>query len=140
MDVLNCGKWSCSFAYFCIFRVEDMMTVLPSTFHAWNVLSVPRVNVLLTHLKIFLLLFNYSCPNFSPLALTCTDPPSTPHSHPVHVHGSFMLFLWIIKKGCSPSLPHYPSPSSPLVTIILFFISMSLVLFCSFVLLIRFHL
>ena len=34
----------------------------------------------------------------------------------------------------------YPSPPSPLVIVSLFFISMSLVLFCSFVLLIRFHL
>ena len=49
----------------------------------------------------------------------------------VGVHGSLIHGPWL---DPSPSFPHYPSPTSPLVTVSLFFISMSLVvLFCSLV-------
>ena len=41
-----------------------------------------------------------------------------------------MCLLYMFLDGPSPIFPHYPSPLSPLVTVTLFFISMSLVIFC----------
>ena len=63
---------------------------------------------------IFLLLFYYSCSNFSPLALLCPSYPPPPHSHTVvHVHGSYIDVLCL---GPSPSFHYYPPLYSPLVT------------------------
>ena len=36
----------------------------------------------------------------------------------------------MLLDGPSPIIPHYPSPTSPLITVSFFFISMSLVIFC----------
>ena len=80
------------------------------------------------HVKI-LLLCNYSCPHFPPL-LSPALPTTTSHiqssSHPVSLSmGPLYTFL----DNPSPSLPRYLShPSFQLVS--LFFISMSLVIFC----------
>ena len=61
-------------------------------------------------------------------------PPCSTHPHlppsilsPFgFVHGSFIMFL----DNLSPSFPRYSPPTSPMVTITLFFISVSLVIFC----------
>ena len=77
----------------------------------------------------FLLLFSDSYPNFFPIALPYPIPPrfqseSTPLSTPMC---SLFVFLCLPLPLCSPL-----SPSS-LVTVSLFFVSKSLVLFCSLV-------
>ena len=72
-------------------------------------------------------------PLFSPASPT---PVPSVSPHPVDLYrGSF---IHIPSLDPSPSFPHFPSLPSPLVR--LFFISMSLVLLCSFALSIRFHL
>ena len=87
---------------------------------------------------IILLLFNYSCPHLpstTPLA-TPAKPISLPcfHTHPRFCPCVLYSCSWKLFRPLSPS-------TSPLVTIRLFLISMSLVCFaCLFVLLIRFHL
>ena len=76
---------------------------------------------------LLLLLFSYSCPTFFPVALLC-PPPTTPTVNPhtiVCAHESSIHVPWLAP---SPSFPHYPPPPSPLVTVSLFFIFMSLVL------------
>ena len=78
--------------------------------------------------------FFYFCsvtvaPNFPPLLSPALPNPHFPHSilPPMFfVHGSFIHFPWF---DPFPYLPHYPSPSSSLVTDSLFTVSMSLVLF-----------
>ena len=80
----------------------------------------------------FLLLFSYSCPYFPPLlfhALPTTHLPLSILPHIVFVHGSY------IHVPCLTLLPFpcYPPSPSLLVTVSLFFISMSLVIFCLFV-------
>ena len=69
---------------------------------------------------------------FPAITLPCpTHPlPSTfsPLPPVVFVHGSFIHFPWPV-----PFFPHHPPSSSLLVTVSLFFISMSVVMFCSFV-------
>ena len=79
----------------------------------------------------FLLLFSYSCPTFSPW-LTPTRPPPLPQPIPyiVHAHESSIRVPLLVPF---PSFPYYPPFPSPLVTVSLFFISTSLILFCSFV-------
>ena len=75
-----------------------------------------------------LLLFYYSCLNFSSMALLCPAHPPTPTVIPnrvVHVHGSFMYVPWLF-----PFFPPWPLSPQPLVTVNLFLISMPLVLFC----------
>ena len=69
------------------------------------------------------LLINYSCPHFSPLLSPAlpTSPTFNPPPPLVLVHGSFIPFPFFP--------PLAPSPH-PLVTVSLFFISMSVVLFC----------
>ena len=60
----------------------------------------------------FLLLFYYSCVNFSPFALLCPSHPPTPlvNSHTVvHVHGSFIHILCVVPF---PSFHGCPSPRS----------------------------
>ena len=97
------------------------------------------------HQTLFLFLLNHflncycSCPYFPPFALL---RPSHPRSHShfphfVHVHGSFIHVLCLVP---SPSFHHYPPPYSPLVTVSLFHVSMLVVLFCLFILFIRFFL
>ena len=53
-------------------------------------------------------------------------PPTLPPTHFGFLHVSFILFL----GDPSSIFPHYPSPPTPLVTVSLFFISVSLVIFC----------
>ena len=81
-------------------------------------------------LKKILLLFSYSCPHLSHMALPCPTHPSTSpfNPHPiVFVHGSS---IHVPGLDPSPSFPNCLSSPSPLVTVSLFFISMSLFLFC----------
>ena len=90
----------------------------------------------------FLLLLNYSCPNFTPIALpTLPNPhpptfiPPTPHSHsqsPPHCPCPWVLYICSLTCSFPFFPPLYPS-SFALVTVSLFFISMSLVLFCPLV-------
>ena len=76
-----------------------------------------------------ILLFKYSCVHF---------PSTTPHNatHP-HLQPSILLPLtlsmgplYMVLDSPSSIFPHYPSPLPPLITVSLFFISMSLVIFC----------
>ena len=84
-------------------------------------------DILLFH---FLLLFYYSCPNFPPLpTFVHSTPTPTVNSHAVvHVHESFIHVLCLVP---SPSFHHFLPPLYPLLTVSLFHISMSVVLFCS---------
>ena len=77
--------------------------------------------------------------------------PFSPHHvpHPIHPRfptsnllplGLSMGPLNMVLDGLSPIFPQYPSLPSPLVSVSLFFISMSLVIFCLLIQLIRFHL
>ena len=81
----------------------------------------------------------------SSIVVPISPPPlsPTPTSHPQSFPplpfsvGPLYMFL----DDPSPTFPCYPYHPSPLVTVSLFFISISLVIFCSlFVSLIRFHL
>ena len=75
-------------------------------------------------LSVFLLLFKYSCPHFSPITFHL---PAHPHLPPLSLSvGPLYMFL----DDPSPSFPHYSPTSSLLVTVSFFFISMSLVPFC----------
>ena len=64
------------------------------------------------------LLFNYSCPHFSPITLpwpTHPPPPTfSPYPHIVFVHESFLHAPWL---DPSPSFLHYTPLPSPLVTV-----------------------
>ena len=87
----------------------------------------------------FFSLFNYSCLTFPPIGLPCLHPllPQsipTPLSMPT---GPLYTFLDLPLPLLSS---RYLLFLSPLSLSVFFFISMSLVLFCSFVLFIRFHL
>ena len=80
-------------------------------------------------LFLFLLLFNYSCSHFPPITL-----PYPTHSHIPH---AILPHLWLcpwVLYACSlmtlPLLCPVTLSPSPLVPVCLFFISMSLVLFC----------
>ena len=73
--------------------------------------------------------------------------PFSPHHSPTHpclpplnlpTLALSVCPLYMFLDGLSPVFPHYPSPHSPLVTVSLFFISMSLVIFCFLVCLYRF--
>ena len=82
--------------------------------------------------QIILLLFNYSRLHLPPT--TAPYNPSHPHLHPLlppllgFVHVSFI----VVPENLSPFPPLSP-PTSPLVTVRLFLISMSLVILCLFV-------
>ena len=82
-------------------------------------------------LKFFFIVQLYCLP-LSPIPLPCSTYPHLPHSiltPIVFVHVSFTHVPW----WPFPFFPPLPPPCSPLVTVSLFFISVSLVLFCSFV-------
>ena len=104
-------------------------------------LSLHHLLKILFLLKKFLLLFNYSCSHFPPFLYPALPTPLShiqSSSPVVFLHGSFIHVPWL---DPSPSFPRYPSPRpSPLVTVSLFFICMSLVLFLLLVLLARFYL
>ena len=91
------------------------------------------------------LLFFYCCSSTVVSISPTTTPPHPTHPHlpPVilphfgFVHVSFLYIPWWPCPFFSPLSP----PTSPLFTVSLFFISLSLALFvCLFVLLIKFHL
>ena len=94
-----------------------------------NPLFYPLLHFLPLCLFYFLLMFEYSCfhcPSQNcPLPLPTRLPPSIlpPLALP-------MCALYMFPDDPSLIFPHYPSPPSPLVTASLFFISMSLVIFC----------
>ena len=81
----------------------------------------------------FLLLFNYSCPHFTPPTQLLSSALPSPISH-IQSFPSLLFLsmgpLYMFLDDPSPSLPSYPPLPSPQVTFSLFFISMSLVLFC----------
>ena len=89
----------------------------------------PTLHFIFLFILSFLLLFNYSCPHFSPITLPW--PTYLPRSilPIVLVHGSFIQVPWL---DPSPSFPHYPPPRSPLAIVRLFLVSMSLGIFCLF--------
>ena len=84
-----------------------------------------------------LLLFSHSCPTFFPFAHH-NPAPLLSQSIPPHCPCPGVLYSCSIAY-LFPSPPCFPSSLSPLVTVSLFFISKSQVLFCSFVLVISFH-
>ena len=114
------------------------------TFEVWWNGAVPRL--LQTHddicgllcvssqwIPCFLLLFYYSCPNFSPFAFLCPAhlpaPTVIPHAI-VRVRGSFIHVLWLVP---SSSFHHSPPPLRPL-SVSCFHASSSILfvsLFCS---------
>ena len=82
-------------------------------------------------------LFIYCCsvtvvPPFSPVLTTAPIPP-LPQSIPVPIVCAQEYFIHVLWLAFPPSFLCYPPPSSLLDVISLFFISKSLVLFCSFV-------
>ena len=82
--------------------------------------------------KIFLLLFNYSCPSFPPITLPCSTHPLPSTFSPPHlfVHGSFIHVPWL---DHSPSFLHYPSlPSGHCQFVLYFHVSVSVFLACLF--------
>ena len=83
---------------------------------------------LLTFYIFLKLLLKYSCLHFP-----STTPPSPPPPLPPSILPSLALSmspLYMFLDNPPPSFPHYPSPPFPMVTASLFFISMSLVVFC----------
>ena len=78
----------------------------------------------------FKLLFSYSCPHFSSITLFCPTHPHFPHSVLPTLLSLSMGPLYMFPDNPFPSLPRYPPSLSPLVTVILFFISMSQVTLC----------
>ena len=91
-------------------------------------------NNLCEHVLCFCLsLFNYSCPDFSLITFPHPVQPTLPQSIPTLL-SMYMCPLYMFFNQSLPLLSHhYPSPHSPLVTVSLFFIFMSLVSFCLFV-------
>ena len=67
---------------------------------------------------------------FTPPPLSPVPPTTTSHPQSFPLLALFMCPLYEFLDDPSPSFPHYFPPSSPLVTVSLFFISTSLVLFC----------
>ena len=90
---------------------------------------------------IILLLFRYSFPTFSPIAhpYPISLPPRVNFPQPPHRPCPWVLCSCFLAWPF-PFFSRDPPQPSPLVTVSLFFIPKSLVLFCSFVLLIRFNL
>ena len=84
----------------------------------------------------FLLLFNYSCVPFLPIPPPC--PIHTPLPPQLHPAPSFCPCV-LYSSSCKP-LSSLSPPHSPLAIVRLFLISMSLVIFCFFLLLIMFQL
>ena len=77
----------------------------------------------------YLLLFKYSCLHFSPpLPPHHLSPPPTFDSTPLWLCPCVLYTCSLMTLPLFP--PHYLSLFSPLVTISLFFISVSLVIFC----------
>ena len=107
----------------------------PANFYDHNILLFFKLKIFL-----FLLLFKYSYLHFPP-----PTPTHSTHSYlpPLILHSiGFVHVIFIhVPGGPFPIFPPLSPPSSPLVTIGLLFISMSLVIFyLLFFLLIRFHL
>ena len=96
----------------------------PHTTHTHN----KRIPFLL---KFFLLIFKYGCLHFPTTTLPCSTHTYLPPSilHPFGSMGPLHMFIY----NPFPSFPHYFPLRSPLVTVTLLLISMSLVVFCSLV-------
>ena len=82
------------------------------------------------------------CFNFIVVQVQLSHFPTTTFSSPIHLHlhpQSYPLLalsfgpLYMFLDNPSPFFPCYLPPPPPLVTVSLFFISMSLVIFCLFV-------
>ena len=65
-----------------------------------------------------------------PPPLSSTPPNSTSHPHSFSPLALPMGPLYMFLDNPFPSFPHYPSPFPSLVTVSLFFITASLVIFC----------
>ena len=82
------------------------------------------------------LLFKYSCLHFPSTTFPCpTHPTFYPQSFPPLALSMSPLYMFL--DDPSPFFPRYCPPPSPLVTVSLFFISVSVVLFCLSLLYIR---
>ena len=80
--------------------------------------------------KVFLLFFKYTCLHFP---LPFTPNPAIPTSHHPLSYPPLALSmcpLYMVLDNPFPFSPLLTSPTSPLVTVCLFFISVSLVIFC----------
>ena len=112
-----------------------------------NALVTSRVNwfsflLLLSFWQFLKIVVQLQLSCLSPIACPCSIPP-TPTVNPPPCPPPCGLCPWVFYT-CSLTwsfsfFPLNPPHPSPLVSVTLFFISMSLVLFCSSVLLIRFH-
>ena len=80
----------------------------------------------------YILLFNYTCPNFSPVVLLASPTPCSHSQSPPCCLCPWVICICYLTRHfpCFPFLSSYPLP---LVTVSLFLVSMPLVLFCSFV-------
>ena len=119
------------FIYFC----SDLYYFLPpihfgrcsfSSFFRWTVILCFLRFYLLLFFNLFLFLFKYSCLHFH---LPTPPHPCLPPSN-LPLLALSMCPLYMFLDGPSPVSPHYPFPLSLLVTLSLFFISVSLVIFC----------
>ena len=81
---------------------------------------------------IFCFLFFYCCSSTVVSIFTLLPPYPHPHLPPLNLPSLFLSIcpFYMFFDGPSPFIPYYPSPSSSLVTVSLFFILMSLVIFC----------
>ena len=122
---LDC-TWKLGQVYYCMPAPRSMSGTMYLI--AWTTVE--------TYASYFLIYIFYCCsstvvsifPHHNPLP----HRPPTPTLHPTpfgFVHGSFIHVL----DNLSPSFPHYLPLPYPLVTVSLFFISMSLVISCLFV-------
>ena len=91
----------------------------------WN---ISFLNFMYLFMYLFLLFFKYNCLHFPP-------PPSCPTHHHLSPSNLPLLALpicplYLFLDGPSPINPNYPLSPSSVVTVGLFFISMSVVVFC----------
>ena len=95
-------------------------------------LDLAQQTTSILHIFNFFIVILLQLSHFPPLP-SSTQPTLYSHinSHAVvHVHGSFIHVLCLVP---SPSFHHYAPAPSPLVTVSLLHVSITLVLFCSFV-------
>ena len=120
------------FIFYCFFFRREQLSVLLFGQWIWRIFFIVWLICFfvltvfyccsITIVPVFPWLFFHAPPTSPPL------PQSIPHI--VHAHESSIRVPLLVP---SPSFPYYPPFPSPLVTVSLFFISTSLILFCSFV-------
>ena len=93
--------------------------------HLCNRILCSHKNAAIKNLLFIILLFKYSCLHFHP-----TMTPDPTHPHLLHSNPPPLALSMCLSYVFLDGLPYYPFPLSFLGTVSLFFISMSLVVFC----------